>query len=249
MRFPFLVFLLSFAGLALAVKIGMYLHKSLVRFDEEGRQDFSVIQASTLTLLGIIIGFTFSMAVSRYDLRKSCEEEEANAIGTEYLRLDLLPAADAAAAKGLVRKYLEQRIEFYEVRNSSRLEQISRDTAHLQSALWSAVHKGVAGQPAAVVSLTVSGLNDALNAEGYTQAAWLNRIPTSAWIMMETIAFFGSMLIGMGARRSNALVWFVLPFVMSTALFLIADLDSPRRGLIRIRPENLLSLADSLHVR
>jgi len=249
MRFPLLVFLLSFAGLVLSMKMGTYLHKSLKWLDEEGRQDFSVIQASTLTLLGIIIGFSFSMAVSRYDQRKNCEEEEANAIGTEYLRLDLLPASDAAAAKELLRKYLDQRIAFYEVRNFSRLEQINRDTAHVQSELWSAVHKGVAGQQAAVVSLTVGGLNDALNSQGYTQAAWLNRIPLAAWILMETVAFFGTLLTGMGAHRSNALICFVLPFVMSTALFLIADLDSPRRGLIRVRPENLLSLAGSLNVR
>src|SRR6478736_6772257 len=183
MRFPFLVFLLSFAGLALSAKMGTYLQKRLRWLDEEGRRDFSVIQGATLTLLGIIIGFSFSMAVSRYDQRKNYEEEEANAIGTEYLRLNLLPTSAAGDAKGLLRKYLNQRIGFYEARNPGRLEQINHDTSEIQAQLWPVVYRSAAGQSAAVITLTVGGLNDAFNAQGYAQAAWLNQIPVAAWIM------------------------------------------------------------------
>ena len=68
---------------------------------------------ATLTLLALIIGFTFSMALNRYDQRKIYEEEEANAIGTEYLRAELLPAADAAKVRTLLLNYLDQRVLFY----------------------------------------------------------------------------------------------------------------------------------------
>ena len=84
---------------------------------DDEHEFFSVVQAATLTLLGLIIGFSFSMAISRYDQRKNYEEAEANAIGTEYVRADLLPAGDAAAVRAKLRKYPDLRIEFYRTRN------------------------------------------------------------------------------------------------------------------------------------
>ena len=70
------------------------------------REDFGLILAAALTLLRLIIGFSFSMATSRYDQRKNLEEAEANAIGTEYARAGLLPAADAAKVRALLRTSL-----------------------------------------------------------------------------------------------------------------------------------------------
>jgi len=99
--------------------------------------DLGVVTAATLTLLGMIIGFSFSMAVSRYDQRKNDEEAEANAIGTEYLRADLLPAADAAKVRALLRSYLDQRILFYETRDAHQLRQIDAATAQLETDLRS----------------------------------------------------------------------------------------------------------------
>ena len=249
MRFPILLFVLSFMGLWLFVRIGIAFSNRISSLDKETREDFSVVQTATLTLLGIIIGFSFSMAVGRYDQRKNFEEDETNAIGTEYLRLDLLPPGDAAASKELLRKYLDQRIAFYEAQTWNRVERIKRDTEQVETQLWSAVRKGATGQQAAVVTLTVAGLNNALDARGYTEAAWLNRIPAAAWIMMEAVAIFGTLLIGMGAHKATAFVSLGLPFVISVAFLLIADLDSPRKGLIRVHPENLIGLSQSLNTR
>lgn len=246
MRFPVLILLLSVVGLSLSVRMGFRLRKRLVSLDGEWWQDFRLVETATLTLLGIIIGFSFSMAVSRYDQRKNYEEEETNAIGTEYLRVELLPVADAAAAKELLKKYLDQRVAWYSTRDPGRLKQIDRDTAQVQAGLWSAVRKGAEGQPTAVASLTVSGMNDTLNRQGYTVAAWLNPIPPAAWVLMETVAFLGSLLLGIGARRPSAFMLLAVPFVISVAFFLIADLDSPRGGLIRVRPQNLINLSNSL---
>jgi hypothetical protein len=118
-------------------------------------QDFGFIVASTLTLLGLIIGFTFSMAVSRYDLRKNYEEAEANAIGTEYVRADLLPAADGARVRELLKNYLDQRILFYQTADEQELRQINDRTAQLQNELWSAVLAPAEAQPTPVVALAV----------------------------------------------------------------------------------------------
>jgi hypothetical protein len=89
--FPLLVLALSFVLLFLSAYIGDLLRNRAIPLKEEGREDFGVVLNATLTLLALLIGFSFSMAVSRYDQRKNYEEVEANAIGTEYLRADLLP--------------------------------------------------------------------------------------------------------------------------------------------------------------
>ena len=90
-------------------------------------------------------------------------------------------------------------------------------------------------------------MNDVLNAQGYTQAAWWNRIPNAAWLLMMSIATASNVLLGYGARRTARfpLMLFVLPFLLSIAFLLIADIDSPRGGLIHVNPQNLKSLADS----
>jgi len=215
---------------------------------EDEREDFGTVQAATLTLLGLIIGFSFSMAVSRYDLRKGYEEAEANAIGTEYVRAGLLPAADGAAVRAQLKKYLELRVLFYHTRDSRELQQINARTSQLQTEMWLTVQTPALAQPTPVTALAVAGMNDVLNSQGYTQAAWWNRIPVSAWGLMILIAIACNLLVGYGARSATmkSTLLFVLPMVVAISFLLIADIDSPRGGLIHVAPQNLMSLLDSL---
>jgi hypothetical protein len=249
MNMPVLVFVLSFIALWLSERIGASFHKRRPFLKDAAREDFSVILAAALTLLGLIIGFSFSMAISRYDQRKNYEEEEANAIGTEYVRSTLLPGADAEKVRELLRRYLDQRILFYEAPYGSQLAQINTQTAQLQNELWSAVRAPAAAQPTAITGLAVSGMNDVLNSQGYTQAAFWNRIPIAAWALMGAIALCCNLLIGYSARQADARggMFLVLPLLVSISFFLIADIDSPRGGVIRVLPQNLESLAKSLH--
>lgn len=194
-----------------------------------------------------IIGFSFSMAVSRYDQRKNYEEEEANAIGTEYLRVGLLPASDATTVRALLAQYVEKRLAFYVSRDRHTLQEVDRDTARLQSEMWDAVQRAATAQPTPTVSLVAAGMNDVLNRQGYTQAAWWNRIPVAAWILMIALAICCGLLVGYSARRKGTVLSIVLPLVISVAFFLIADIESPRHGSIRVAPRNLISLSESLH--
>ncbi len=247
MNYPRVFFLLSLLLLWLAAQFGTVLRRRRALKDEE-REDFGVVQAATLTLLGLIIGFTFSMAISRYDQRKTYEEEEANAIGTEYVRAELLPTANAAAVRAQLKRYLDLRIAFYRTRNKRELQQIDADTTQLQTEMWSAVQAPAVAQPTPVIALAVAGMNDVLNSQGYTQAAWWNRIPGSAWTLMIAIAICCNLLVGYGARstKAKAGVLFVLPLVVSIAFLLIADIDSPRSGFVHVVPQNLVSLSQSL---
>ncbi len=249
MNFPLFVLVLSFVVLFLAAHLGDFLRNRAFPLKEEVRNDFGVVLGATLTLLGLLIGFSFSMAVSRYDQRKNYEEAEANAIGTEYLRADLLPAPDAARIQELLRRYLAQRVMFYTTRDQQTLRKINADTAGLENELWSAVLPEAAAHPTPPVALVVAGMNDVLNSEGYTQAAWWNRIPIAAWTLMAAIAICCNLLIGYGAHRTDRRIFLIVPVAVSIAFFLISDVDSPRGGAIRVSPQNLLSLSQSLRPR
>ena len=242
---PFVVFAIALIAQTIAAYIGDFLRKRARSFQQGERHDFSVVLAGTLTLLALIIGFTFSMAVTRYDERKTLEEAEANAIGTEYLRADLLPGDSGARTRDLLRKYLDLRIAFYE-QGGVRVAEIDQQTARVQGELWAVVAPVAASQPTQTTALAVSGMNDVLNSQGYTQAAWWNRIPIGAWAMMAMMAISCNLLVGYGERRKGELFLFVLPIVISVSFFLIADLDSPGGGIIRVHPQNLLATAESI---
>jgi hypothetical protein len=248
-RFPLLLVVLTFFALLLSARIGVFFRKKRERLEEVETHDLDLIVAAVLTLLALIIGFSFSMAIGRYDQRKNYEEAEANAISTENLRADLLPSADAARVRTLLRDYLDQRLLFYQIRDRHEFQQINARTAQLQTELWSAVHALPPAQQTPVVALAVSGMNDVLNSQGYTQAAWWNRIPSGAWILMVSVAICSNVLIGYDRRHAHpgSIRLIVLPLVLCIAFFLIADIDSPERGVIRVRPQNLISLAQSLN--
>jgi len=244
--FPLVVLAVSLLGQWLAAWLADVFRSRMRPLKELEREDYGIVLTASLTLLGLIIAFSFSMAVSRYDQRKNYEEAEANAIGTEYVRADLLPAADAARVRELLRRYLDQRILFYTTRDGPQLRRIDADTTQLQNELWSTVRAAAAAQPTPLMGLAISGMNDVLNSQGYTQAAWWNRIPSAAWGLMAAIAVFCNLLHGYHARTGDALLFLVLPLSVSISFFLIADIDSPRGGLIRVLPQNLLHLTQSL---
>jgi hypothetical protein len=99
------------------------------------------------------------------------------------------------------------------------------------------------------VTLIVSGINDVLNSQGNTQAAWWNRIPGAAWSLVAGIAICCNLMLGYCAHKSNALPLLAFALIVSIAVFLIADIDSPRGGVIRVLPQNLVALSRSLQAQ
>jgi hypothetical protein len=245
---PAFLFIALLALLSVAAGPGARVLHRVYPLSEDARDNYNVVQGATLTLLALLIGFSLSMAVGRYDQRKNYEEEEANAIGTEYVRADLIGDAEAPKVKALLAQYLEQRIAFYETRDPRELDIVNRKTADLEEQLWASVRSAAAARPTPIMAVAVTGMNDVLNTQGYTQAAWLNRIPVSAWGLMIVIAFFGNLTQGYGARGAGGrrVLLLVLPITVALSLTLIADIDSPRGGLIRVVPVNLISLQQSL---
>jgi len=243
---PLLVFALSLIALSFSGQIGALIRLKWRPIQESERQDLALVLAATLTLLGLIIGFGFSMVVSSYDQRRSYEVAEANAIGTEYVRAGLLPAGEVARVRQGLKNYLDQRVLFYQSSDANQLRRITFQTSQLGTDLWSIMEATAAKQPTPTVALAVSGMNDVLNSRGYTEAAWQNRFPIAAWCLVITIAIFCNLLVGYVSHERTEFLLLVLPLAVSISFFLIAEIDSPRHGLIRVGPENLIGLSASL---
>jgi hypothetical protein len=159
---PLAVLVVALIAQVIAALVGDFLRQRARSFKQGERHDFTTVQAATLTLLALIIGFTFSMAVSRYDQRKALEEAEANAIGTEFLRADLLPADDRMRVRDALRKYLDLRIAFYERGIVHASGEIGPLTAAAQDQLWALVVPAAVGQPTPTIALAVSGMSDVI---------------------------------------------------------------------------------------
>jgi hypothetical protein len=245
---PTVIFVMSVALMWLSAQGGVYVAQKQGKMPGEDRADLNVILTAALTLLGLIIGFSFSMAVSRYDLRKSDEANEANAIGTELARAGLLAPDAATRVRDLLQGYLKERIRFYTTRDEGELRALDAATAQTQSHLWSAVVSRASDAPAPLAALVLSGMNDVLNSQGYTQAAWWNRIPIPAWVLMAAIALCCNCMIGYTSRHpeGHARRLLLLPMIVSIAFFLIADIDSPRHGIIRVHAPNLESVLSGI---
>ena len=185
------------------------------------------------------------MATDRYDQRKNFEEAEANAIGTELLRADLLPPDDAATVRKLLGDYLDQRILFYINKNDAERARIDQRTSQLQGELWAAVRGPVAAQQTPVTALALAGMNDVLNLKVTPRPHTGIEFPLPHgvyWLLLPCVAQFCWVI----KRGSPRRLVFVLPLVVSISLMLIADIDAPRHGLIKISPQSLQSLAKSM---
>jgi|SRR5215475_203496 len=243
---PIVFFVVSLVVLWLSAQLGATVRRRRHPASLEDAEDYGLVLGATLTLLGLLIGFTFSMAAGRYDQRKNYEEEEANAIGTEYARLDFLPAVETQKARTLLRQYLHLRIEHYSETSAEQLAKNEASTADLQAQLWATIVPSAKEQPDYVRALVVSGMNDVLNRQGYTQAAFLNRVPIAAWMLMFVIAVFCNLLLGYRAVGKARMMFLILPIALAISFFLVSDIDSPRHGVILVQAQNLEILEDSL---
>jgi hypothetical protein len=243
---PLLLLVVSFVALVIAALLGVAAQRAWNPVKATDHNELAIVQSAALTLFGLIVGFTFAMAISRYDQRKNLEEGEANAIGTEYLRVALMPDSAAGNARSALKRYLDLRIQYYVTTDPAELVRIGAERAKLETNLWAAMRSQSEASPTAITMLVAWGLNDVFNSTDATAAAWLDRIPIPAWWLVTLIALGANVTLGFGLKRFNALL-LVVPLAASVSFFLIADIDSPRGGVVKIAPENLNRLQTSLN--
>jgi hypothetical protein len=206
-----------------------------------------VLQSALLGLLALLLGFTFSMAAGRYDARQSLVIEEANAIGTAFLRTQLLTEPKRTQAADLIRQYLDARLTYLSVTDPARLALPGRAVDELQRQLWSTT-QGIEDVGAATTLLYVQALNAVIDEQGKRSAAFYNRVPAAALTVLVLLAAASLAVLGYGAGlagRRSTMCWLTGVLVVVVVL-LITDLDRPRTGLIVIDERSLVQLRDQL---
>jgi hypothetical protein len=216
--------------------------------EQEKETPVGTIVGATLGLLAFILAFTFGLAAARFDSRRQVLLDEANAIGTTYLRADMLPDKREEIRK-LLRNYVDTRLE---VVRSGKIAEGMRQSENIQSQLWAhAVAVGKQNPNSIVVGLFVQSLNQMIDLHAErVQAGLRSRIPGAIWVGLFAVAALSLATMGyhagmVGTRRSLAVLAVALAF--SVVIELIADLDRPREGVLRVSQHALLDLQRSMN--
>jgi hypothetical protein len=219
------------------------------RHEQEKEVPLGTMVGATLGLLAFILAFTFGLAAARFDTRRQLLLDEANAIGTTYLRAGILPER-REEIRALLRDYVSTRLEA--VRSGNIAERIRR-SENIQHQLWThAVVIGEKNPNSIVVGLFVQSLNEVIDLHAKRlQAGLRNRIPGAIWVGLFAVAALSLAAMGyqaglVGTRRSLAV--FAVAFTFSVVIELIADLDRPQEGLLKVSQHALLDLQQSMNV-
>jgi len=221
-----------------------------IKKDEPRRGQIGTIQGAVLGLLALLLGFTFSMAVARYESRRDLVLQEANAIGTSYLRASFLPEAHARAIEDLLRRYVEARLSFDSAgRNVTELAVAETETSKLQHELWEQTIAATKEAPSPITATFINALNDTIDLDATRLHALRARVPGAVWLLLLIVAGAGCFATGYSAGASserNVFSDVMLPLLLAVVITIIADFDRPNHGLIGISPQPLLDLKQAL---
>jgi hypothetical protein len=239
------IVVLVLAAIEGGYRLGSYRHRQSGR---EKEAPVGAMVGATLGLLAFMLAFTFGMAASRFDTRKQLVLDEANAIGTTYLRTAMLPEG-RDEIRALLRSYVDARLEA--VRSGRVAEQIVQ-SEDIQGRLWSAATAvGLQHPDSIVVGLFVESLNEVIDLHAKRVTAGLrNRIPGAIWVALLAIATLSLAAMGyhaglVGTIRSLAIVVVALTF--SAVIALIADLDRPQEGTLTVSQQALIDVRQSMN--
>ena len=238
-----LLVLLSVEG---GYRLGQYRRR---RSEEEKEAPVGAMVGATLGLLAFLLAFTFGLAATRFDTRRQVLLDEANAIGTTYLRAGMLPDR-REAIRTLLRDYVDTRLEA--VRSGNVTEGIRR-AEHLHDQLWAqAVALGETHPTSIVVGLFIQSLNEVIDLHAKRVTAGLrNRIPGAIWVALLAVAVLSLAAMGYHAglsRTSRSLAALAVALTFSTVIGLIADLDRPQEGVLKVSQQALIDLQQSMQV-
>jgi hypothetical protein len=208
------------------------------------------VQGAVLGLLGLLLGFSFAMAVGRYDVRRALVVDEANSIGTTWLRADFLPAPQQQAVKDLLRRYTRVKLE--DGRAATTLEATTRsqaEIARIHNALWTSANASAAAQPTPVIVSFITTLNETIDLDSSRKAALRNHVPGAVWLLLLVVSGCGAWASGYGSGTSGLRSTFnqwIFPLLIGVVITLIADVDRPRQGLIGVSQQPLQELYQSM---
>ena len=245
-----LILVVLFIVLLGATEIGYWIGRQQKRAGEDAPQ-MSTIQGSVLGLLALLLGFTFALSASRYEARKQLVVEEANAIGTVFLRSQFLPEPYDTKSEDLLRRYVDARLAFFDAGvDQEKLRQAVTRSDQINNALWSyAAAAADSSNNPMLVNLYVQALNEMIDLHTSRSAALQNRVPEVIILLVMSVAVLAMAALGYGmgyGEHRLRLVTALMALVIALVILVIIDLDRPRRGLITVSQNALVETQQSL---
>ncbi len=240
------------AVLIVALEIGSRLgRRARATIDDAAKAQASALQSAIIGLLALLLAFTLSMAISRYDARRNLLLDEANAIGTTYLRAKLLPQPHAADAAHLLKQYVANRLELYDAGiDQARLRADAEQAAQLQDKLWSiAVAASAEDNRAIPTGLFVQALNDTIDLDAMRAAAFGNRVPGAVIWLLFGVAAAAAAVVGYNNGLGNSRHLFgtlILIALLVATIWVTIDLDLAQHGLIQISQQSMTTLQETI---
>jgi hypothetical protein len=209
---------------------------------EHGGQEF--LLSAVLGLLALLLGFTFSLSLSRYEARRDLVVQEANAIGTTWLRAELLQEPYRTEMTGLLRRYTDVRIAW------SEGDGPIGPTAAAQAQMWAAMGRALRGEPSQLLSRgLMDSMNESIDAQGARLAARAAHVPDRVLRILVVYSVLAMVMLGYtmgGTGRSHRVATMLLSILLALALVVIIDLDRPRSGQIQVSQQPLLDVRASM---
>jgi hypothetical protein len=226
-------------GVILLIELGWRAGKRTLRRTPKGhRSGTTAVEAAVFGLMGLLIAFTFSGAASRFEMRRSLIIEEANAIETAYLRLDLLPSAAQPELRENFRRYVHSRMRAYRQTSMDAFLAEFHHTQALQNTIWrQAVTASQGVNNPAVMNLVLGTLNEMIDLTTARTAALQAHLPLVVFMLLGITVIASALMVGYGMAAANTRNWFHIlcfAFLVSASVFVILELEYPRIGLIRI---------------
>jgi hypothetical protein len=218
--------------------------------DPARRSQIGAVQAAVLGLLALLLGFTFSMAADRYEDRRELVIQQANTIGTAWLRGGLLPDAHRQPVRDLLGAYVDLQARAHDaLRDPALMAAALRRTAEIRSALWRHAEASGREAPNDMTATFVETLNDMIDTEAARVTASANRIPPGVWLLLVVVAAVGCWTSGYGAGADgvrSTLTSVLLPLLVTVVMLLILDLTNERRGIISVSQQPLVDVQESI---
>ncbi len=247
----FLFLILLLIPMEVGFRLGIRKRRSQPVSEAESRGDITL--NGMLTLLALMLAFTYSFCVSRADLRKTAIVTEVNAIGTAFLRADLLSEPGRTAVRQRLYEYAQSRhVEPGSITTLEETEKVVARSEEIQSTIWPATRTAIRQDreiAAPEKALLVSAVNDVLDSHTSRMAVIYDRLPTAVLILLMLIA--GTSL-GVGAFHSSVNGHVIrgrmtlFACIVASLMYLILDYDIMMRGFIQVDHSSLVTLIEEM---
>lgn len=242
-----------FISMMACLDLGYRVARRRIAEQPTAHQGIGAIEAAIFALLGLLLGFSFSGATSRLDARRQMIVNEANAIGTAYLRLDVLPASDQPEIRKLFREYVDARLEaFARIPDMRAFHQGIAQGAHLQQQMWTRAVVACRNDPTQISArLLLPALNEMIDITTSRTVALDTHLPGLVFSLLICLGLASGIVAGYAMARRGSRSWlhmFLYAACIAVTVYTVTDLDYPRSGLIRVSAADkaLEQLRDSI---